>query len=37
MYYLDTNICVYFLKGKYPQVMEKIKKVKLPAASRGAS
>ncbi|HPA63121.1 MAG TPA: type II toxin-antitoxin system VapC family toxin [Spirochaetota bacterium] len=27
MYYLDTNICVYFLKGKYPQVMEKIKKI----------
>lgn len=27
MYYLDTNICVYFLNGKYPQVMEKIKKI----------
>lgn len=24
IYYLDTNICVYFLKGLYPSIMENI-------------
>lgn len=24
-YFLDTNICVYFLKGQYPSVLENIK------------
>ncbi len=36
MYYLDTNICVYFLNGKYPQVKDNIKKtnpiqIKIPS------
>ena len=24
IYYLDTNICVYFLKGLYPSIIEKM-------------
>jgi tRNA(fMet)-specific endonuclease VapC len=24
MYYLDANICIYFLKGKYPSLREKL-------------
>ena len=36
MYYLDTNICVYFLNGKFPHVLEKIKntnpvQIKIPS------
>lgn len=27
IYYLDSNICVYFLKGLYPSIMENIKNV----------
>lgn len=27
MYFLDTNICVYFLTGKHPEIMEKIKSI----------
>lgn len=27
IYYLDTNICVYFLKGLYPSIMGKIKSI----------
>ena len=23
-YYLDSNICVYFLKGQFPSIMENI-------------
>ena len=23
-YYLDTNICIYFLKGKYPSILTKM-------------
>ena len=23
-YFLDTNICIYFLKGKYPKLVDKI-------------
>ena len=26
-YYLDSNICVYFLKGLYPSIMENIKNI----------
>jgi len=36
MYYLDANICIYFLKGKYPSLREKLRvihpnKIKIPA------
>jgi tRNA(fMet)-specific endonuclease VapC len=36
IYYLDTNICIYFLKGSSPKVMSQIKKIspnhiKIPA------
>jgi tRNA(fMet)-specific endonuclease VapC len=36
MYYLDANICIYFLKGKYPSLREKLSvihpnKIKIPA------
>jgi len=36
MYYLDTNICVYFLNGKYSQVKDRIQKtnpiqIKIPS------
>jgi tRNA(fMet)-specific endonuclease VapC len=36
MYYLDANICIYFLKGKYESLHEKLKaippsKIKIPA------
>jgi tRNA(fMet)-specific endonuclease VapC len=36
MYYLDANICIYFLKGKYPSLQEKLSaihpnKIKIPA------
>jgi len=27
MYYLDTNICVYFLKGLHQSIVENIKKI----------
>jgi len=27
IYYLDSNICVYFLKGLYPSIMENIQKI----------
>ena len=27
IYYLDSNICVYFLKGLYPSIMENIKNI----------
>jgi tRNA(fMet)-specific endonuclease VapC len=23
-YYLDTNICIYYLKGKFPRIVEKL-------------
>lgn len=28
MYFIDTNTCVYFLKGKYPSIAEEFKKHK---------
>jgi tRNA(fMet)-specific endonuclease VapC len=36
MYYLDANICIYFLKGKYQPLKKKLKtvptgKIKIPA------
>ena len=36
IYFLDTNICVYFLNNKFPQIGEKIKtlpqdEIKIPA------
>ena len=36
MYYLDTNICVYFMKGKHPQLLSIMMKhepkdIKIPA------
>jgi tRNA(fMet)-specific endonuclease VapC len=36
MYYLDANICIYFLKGKYPSLLKSLKavhpnKIKIPA------
>jgi tRNA(fMet)-specific endonuclease VapC len=36
MYYLDANICIYFLKGKYPSLHAKLSaihpdKIKIPA------
>jgi tRNA(fMet)-specific endonuclease VapC len=36
MYYLDANICIYFLKGKYPSLQERLSavhpnKIKIPA------
>ena len=35
-YYLDTNICVYYIKGKYPKLLEKLlskhpNDIKIPA------
>ncbi len=27
IYYLDTNICIYFLKGLYPSIMENIQNI----------
>jgi len=27
IYYLDSNICVYFLKGLYPSIMENIQNI----------
>ena len=27
MYFLDTNICVYFLNNKFPQIRERIRKI----------
>jgi tRNA(fMet)-specific endonuclease VapC len=26
MYYLDTNTCIYFLKGKFPSILEELKR-----------
>ncbi|MDR3336291.1 MAG: PIN domain-containing protein [Treponema sp.] len=36
MYYLDANICIYFLKGTYPSLQNRLrpispKKIKIPA------
>ena len=36
MYYLDTNICIYFMKGMYEKITQKIcslnpKEIKIPA------
>ncbi len=25
MYFLDTNICIYFLKGKFPQLVDRLR------------
>ena len=38
-YYLDTNICVYFLKGLYPTIVENIKNtspanIKIPSIGK---
>lgn len=35
-YYLDTNICIYFLKGEYPNILKKLSStnpndIKIPA------
>lgn len=35
-YFLDTNMCIYFLKGTYPQILSKMlsfhpSKIKIPA------
>ena len=27
MYFLDTNICVYFLNNKFPQIREKMRNI----------
>ena len=27
IYYLDSNVCVYFLKGIYPSIMENIQNI----------
>ncbi|MDR3237821.1 MAG: type II toxin-antitoxin system VapC family toxin [Spirochaetia bacterium] len=40
MYYLDANICIYFLKGKYQPLQDKFRaispnKIKIPAIVRG--
>jgi tRNA(fMet)-specific endonuclease VapC len=40
MYYLDANICIYFLKGKYRVLQDKFRaispnKIKIPAIVRG--
>lgn len=30
MYFLDTNICIYFLKGLYPTIQEKMQSLQPP-------
>lgn len=27
IYYLDTNICIYFLKGQYPAIAERLRRI----------